>query len=100
KDLRLQREKGAARVDQVHAGQVVFERDFLGAQVLLHREWKVCPAFDRGIVGDDHRLTSVNGSDAGDDASGRGLAVIEAVGGERGELEERGARIEQGFDAL
>ena len=35
KDLRLQRQKRAARVDEVDAGQAVLERDLLRAQVLL-----------------------------------------------------------------
>ena len=34
--LVLQRQKGAAGIDQVHAGQVVFSGNFLGAQVLFY----------------------------------------------------------------
>jgi len=36
KDLRLQRQEGAPRVDQVNARQSVLERDFLRADVLSY----------------------------------------------------------------
>ena len=70
-DLRLQRQEGAARVDEVDAGQAVLERDLLRAQVLLHRQREVRAALHRGVVGDDHRLAPVDRADAGDDAGGR-----------------------------
>ena len=38
--------------------------------------------------------------DAGDHAGARRVAVVEAVGGERAQLEEGGARVEQAVDAL
>ena len=59
-DLVLQRQEGAARVDEVDARQAVLEGDLLGAQVLLHRDRKVGAALHRGVVGDDHRLAAVD----------------------------------------
>ncbi len=37
KDLGLQRQEGAAGVDEIEAGQGVVERDLLRPEVLLHR---------------------------------------------------------------
>ena len=54
-DLVLQRQEGAAGIDQVDAGQPVLQGDLLGAQVLLHRHRVVGAAFDGGVVGDDRR---------------------------------------------
>ena len=58
KDLGLQRQKRAARVDEVDAGQAVLERDLLRAQVLLHGDRVVGAALDGGVVGDDHHLAA------------------------------------------
>ena len=57
KDLGLQRQKRAARIDQVDARQPVLERDLLRAHVLLDGDRVVGAALDRRIVGDD-RATS------------------------------------------
>ena len=99
-DLGLQRQEGAARVDQVDAGQPVLERDLLRADVLLDRQRIVGAALDRGVVGDDQHLASGDAADAGDDAGGRRLVVVQVPGGERRQLEERRARVEQLVDPL
>ena len=96
----LQRQKGAARVDEVQTGQRVLERDRLRAQVLLHRERKVGPAFDGRIVGDDDARTAMDAADTGDEPRGRHLGAIHPVGGEAGELEKRASRIEEGLYAF
>ena len=67
-DLVLHRQEGAARVDQVDAGQPVLQRDLLGAQVLLHRHRVVRAALDRGVVGDDDHSRPRDPADAGDHA--------------------------------
>ena len=54
--LGLQRQEGAARIDQIDAGQPVLERDLLRAQVLLHGDGVVGPALDGRVVGDDDAL--------------------------------------------
>ncbi len=56
KDAVLLREEGAARVDQIDARKAVLQGDLLRAQVLLHRDRVVGPAFDGGVVHDDHTL--------------------------------------------
>ena len=99
-DLVLHRQERAAGVDQVDAGQPVLQRHLLRAQVLLHRHRVVGAALDGGVVGDDDALAAGDPADAGDDPGGRRVAVVEAVRGQRRELEERAARVEQGVDPL
>ena len=89
KDLGLQRQEGAARVDEVDARQPVLERDLLRAQVLLHRDRVVGAALDGGVVGDDQHLAARDASDAGDDAGAGRLVVVHLPGGQGRELEER-----------
>ena len=75
KDLGLQRQERAARVDQVDAGQPVLERDLLRADVLLHRDRIVGAALDRRVVGDDQHLAARDPADAGDDARPPGASL-------------------------
>ncbi len=83
KHLVLQRQEGAAGIDQVDAGQAVLQRDFLRAQMLLHRHREIGAALDGGVVGDDHHFDAVHPADAGDDAGGGRRVVVHAVGGQR-----------------
>ena len=76
------------------------ERDLLGAKVLLDGHRVVGAALDRRVVGDDHAFGAADLADAGDHARARRIAVVHAVGGERAQLEERRARVEQPVDAL
>ncbi|MGC0347435.1 hypothetical protein RKD34_003015 [Streptomyces sp. SAI-218] len=99
-DLVLHRQEGAAGVHQVDARQAVVERDLLCAQVLLHRHRVVRAALDGGVVGDDHALAPAHPPDPGDDPGRRGLAVVQPVGGERGQLQEGRAGVEQGVDPV
>ena len=99
-DLGLHRQEGAARVDEIDAGQAVVQRDLLRPQVLLHRERIVGAALDRRVVGDDQHLAARHPADAGDQPGARRLAVVEAGGGERRDLEERRARVEQPVEPL
>ena len=98
--LVLHRQEGAAGVDEVDAGQVVLLGDRLGAQVLLDRERVVGAALHRGVVGDDHAVAAGDLADAGDDAGARHLAPVHVVGGQRGDLEERRAGVEQVVDPV
>ena len=100
KDLVLQRQERAAGIDQVDAGEPILQRDFLRAQVLLHRHGVVRPAFHRGVVGDDHDLADLDAPDAGDDARRGGVVAVHAECGELRELEEGGAGIEERAHAL
>ena len=90
-DLVLLGQERAARVDEVDARQLVLEGDLLGAQVLLHRHRVVGAALDGGVVGDDEHLSAVHHADAGDDAGAGAGAAVQALGGERRDLQERAA---------
>ena len=96
----LMRQVGAARVDEIDARQPVLARDLLGAQVLLHRHRVIGAAFDRRVVGDDHAFAALDAADAGDQAGAVDGVVVEAVGGERRQLQEWRAGIDQVHDAV
>ena len=98
--LVLEREERAARVHQVDAREAVLRRHLLRAQVLLHRQRVVRAALDGRVVGDDHALPALDDADPGDDPRGRRVAVVEVPGGERVQLEERGAGIAEPVDPL
>ena len=99
-DVGLERQEGAAAVDEVDARQPVLERDLLRAQVLLDRHRVVRAALDGRVVGDDDAGRALDPADAGDDAGARGVVVVQAGGGERAQLQERGARVEEPVDAF
>jgi hypothetical protein len=99
-DLRLEREEGAAGVDQVDARQPVLLGDLLRTEVLLHGQREVGAALHGRVVRDDHALAALDHPDPGDDACGRRLTVVDLPGGEGGELEEGAARIDEQVDAL
>ena len=99
-DLVLEREERAAGVDEVEARQPVLRRDLLRAQVLLDREREVGAALDGRVVRDDDALAALDEADPGHDPGRGRLAVVQLPGGERVELEERGAGVEQPVDPL
>ena len=100
KDLVLVGQIGAAGIHQIDAGQPVLARDLLRPQMLLHGDRKVGAALHGRIIGDHDAFLSLHLPDTGDESSGRNLLAIEAMPGERRELQERRARIEQQADAL
>jgi len=79
----------AARVHQVNAREVVVQRDFLRAQVLLDRHRVVRAALDGRVVGDDHALATGDPADPGDDPRRWRVPVVEPVRRERRQLKER-----------
>ena len=99
-DVVLHRQERAAGVDQRDHRQLVGARDLLRAQVLLDGDRVVGAALDGGVVGDHHAGAAVDLAEAGDDPGARhhvgaaGLAVHPGRG-QRAELEERAARVEQ-----
>ena len=99
-DLVLAGEVGAARIDEVDAGQPVLGGDFLRAQMLLHGERIIGAALHRRVVGDDHGEAARDLADAGDEGACGHIFPIDIVGGELADFEEGGARIEQAFDAF
>jgi hypothetical protein len=99
-DLGLQRQEGAARVDEVDARQPVLLGDLLGAQVLLDGQREVGAALDGRVVGDEHALAAFDRADPGDDPGPGCLVVVHVPRSERRELEERRVRVEQAVDSL
>ena len=93
-DLVLEREEGAAGVDQVDARQAVLLGDLLRAQVLLHGQGVVRSALDRRVVRDDHALDALDDADPGDHPRRRRHPVVVLPGRERVELEKGRAWIE------
>src|SRR5215207_5455959 len=99
-DLVLKRQESPAGVHQVDAREVVLLGDLLGAEMLLDRNRVVGSALDGGVVGDDHDLPPRDAADAGDDAGRRNPPVVHPVGRQRGELQKRGAGVEEPYDSL
>ena len=100
KDLGLQRQERAARIDEVDARQPVLERDLLRAEVLLHGHRVVGAALDRRVVGDDQHFAARDAADAGHEAGGRRLVVVHVERRQRRQLEKRRPGIEQPVDPL
>ena len=96
--LGLERQERAAGVDEVDARQAIVERDLLRPHVLLHRHRVVRAALHGGVVGHDDHLAAGDAADARDDPGSRRLIVVHAEGGQRRQLEERRAGIEQALD--
>lgn len=69
-------------------------------EVLLDRHREVRASLDGGVVGHDDALTSPHPADPGDDPGPGRLVVVEAVGGQRRQLEERRTGVEQHADAV
>ena len=103
-DLRLVVEIGAARLHQRDVGQLVAHHDLLHAQVLAQAHGRRGAALDAGVAGRDHAAHARHGADAGDDAAAldvlRAVVVVHVEAGERGDLQERRAAIEQVGEAL
>ena len=87
-DLVLQRQEGAAGIDQVEAGQVIFLGDGLRAALLFHGERVVGAALHRGVVDEDHALLAGDAADAGDDAGSRHVVLVHLVGCQLGQFQE------------
>src|SRR5918994_3907887 len=68
--------------------------------MLLDGEGVVGAALDRGIVADDHAFPARDAADAGDDPGAVDGVVVEAVRGERGQLQEGRSEVEEAGDAL
>jgi len=99
-DLVLVGQVGAARIDEVYAGQAVLRRDLLRAQVLLDGQRVVGAALDGGVVADDHALDTADAADAGDQPGAGRLVVVEVERGQRRDLEKGRVGVEQPLDAL
>jgi hypothetical protein len=100
KHVGLQRQKRAARVNQVDTGKAVLKGDVLRPQMLLDADGVVGAALDRRIVRNDDHLAAGDAGDGGNQARSGRLVVVHVPGGQRRELEQRRARIDQTFDSL
>ncbi len=97
KDLCLKGQKCATRIDKVQAGKSILHRDFLRAQVLLNGDREVGAALHSGVVGDDHRLMTLNHPDSGDQSGAWRFSVVHAVRREGAEFEKRCAGIDDRY---
>ena len=85
---------GTAGIHQIDTGKPVFGSNGLGPQVFLHGQRVVAAAFYRGIVSDDHAFHAVDLTDAAHTARRRHVFPIDAFGGQGGNLQKRGARVQ------
>ena len=99
-DFGLVRQVRAAAIDQIDAGQMILERHFLRAKVLLHRHREVGAALHRGIIADDQAFAAFDPAHARDETRAGGFIVVHAIGRQRADLKEGRARIQQAFDSL
>jgi len=98
--LVLARQVGAAAVHQIDAGQSVLLRDLLRPQVLFHRHREVGAALHRGVVRYHDALAPGDAADAGDNASGRDVAAIQAVCRELRQFQKWAAGVDQRAHAV
>ncbi len=99
-DVGLERQEGAARVDEVEARKPVLLGDLLRSQVLLDRQRQVGAALHGGVVREEHARPALDGADPGHDPGRRRFAAVEPPGGEGADLEERRAGIDEPVDPL
>lgn len=100
-DVGLLGQVGAAAVDEVQAGQLVLLGDGLGAQVLLDGDGVVRAALDGAVVGDDDARDALDDAHARDDAARGHVGLrVQLEAGERAQLEEGRARVDEGGDAV
>jgi hypothetical protein len=83
KNFGLQRQKRAARVDQIDARKAILESNLLRPYMLLDGHGVIRAAFDSGIVGHDQNLSPRNSTDASDETCAGGLVVIHVECGKR-----------------
>ena len=100
KDLILQGQEGAAGVHQVDTGQAIFLGDGLGAALLLDGQGVVGAALDRGVIDKNHTFLAGDAADAGDDTGARHIVLVDLVGGQLGQLQERRARVQHRVEPL
>ena len=91
---------GAARIDQIDAGQTVLAGDSLRPQVLLHAQRIVGTTLHRGVIGDDHALNALDSADTGNHPGRRNRLAIDLMGGQLADFQKGRTRIEQRIHAL
>jgi len=103
---RFARERIAPRAEHIDRSNE-FPRDLwpelgdaLRTQVLLDADGVIGAALHRRIVANHHAFTAGNAPDAGDDAGAGRFFAVHAESGERRQLEERRARVQQHLHAI
>ena len=99
-DLGPMRQIGAAAIDEIEARQAVLDRDFLRAQMLLHRQRIVGAALDGGVVADDHAFAPRDAADAGDEAGAMDVVAVHVPRRQLRQLQKRRAWIDEAHDAV
>src|SRR5260221_3767405 len=100
KDVRLQRKKGASRIHQVDAGEMILLANFLRPQMLLDGHRVVGATLDGRVVGDDDASLAFDHPDACYDARGWSFSVVHVPRRQRVELQKWRIRVAQPLDAL
>ena len=102
KDILLQRQKDAGRIDEIDQRQPIGEGDPLGPQHLLGRHRKKRAGFHRGVVGDDHVPPAADRADRRHHARRRRAAPvgIHPVRRPQAQLQQRRAGIDELRDPL
>ena len=91
---------GAAGIHKIDAWQMICLGNFLCTQMLFHGEWVICPALDRGIIGDDHHVTVLDPAYTGDNTGTRCCTVVHGMSSRRAYFEKRRTGIQQPGNAL
>ena len=68
--------------------------------MFFHREWEITSPFNGRVIGDDHALLAAYATNAGAHTRGGEFFVIDFIGGELRQFQERRADVDQGVDAL
>ena len=97
-DLLLRRQISPAGLDQGDGRQPVLLGDLRGAEDLLHRPRVRRATLHRRVVRGDHALDALDDADAGDHAGADG--EVRAPAGQRRQLEERAAGVDEQLDPL
>ena len=100
KDLVLQRQERATRIDQVNARQVILFCNLLRTKVLLDGQRVIGAAFDGRIIGDNHAVDVVNLADARNDARGRHFIVIKAIRRKLPDFQKRRATVDDRANSI
>ena len=69
-------QEGTSGINQVNAGQVIFERYFLCAQMFFNGHGIISTAFDSCVICYNHYFYSGNTADTGNYSGSRNIVII------------------------
>ena len=96
----LVRQIHARGIDQVDDGHAVAHGDFLRTQSFGDSFGPPGARFHGGIAGDDHGVTALDDTDAGDGPEAGRFAIVLVVGQQESDFEERRPGVDQGSDTF